>query len=439
MNKGMFHGWQNVFAFTFRQDTKGKFVKNLLVTAVLLFLGFASISVIMAVIQKKDSEKISTIAGVHVVNESDLTGVLTDQFFVRNPEGFPDLQFIEESGEAGEVLKQIESLPKDLVLQIENSSQGYRVTAYLPKESEISDKEADAFLEAFAGVMETAKLIASEIPMEKLVIAMSGISVNTLNAGENEKDIGQELMEMLVPAATVFCLYFVALVYGATMGNAVSVEKTSKLMEMMLTMVRPYSMVFGKVLALTTAAIVQILVWFASMVAGYFAGDYIAANYVNGDYVNYPLEVIKVLQESGVGSAFSIPSVVLCILEAFLAVWFFCLLAAAFGSLATKTEEVPQFMGYYTLLMVAGFLGAYMPSLQGDTKISGILRWIPFCSAFMLPGDTLVGKISLLQSGLLAGLLGVFTIVLVLITGKVYKNQLFYRGESILARWKKKR
>ena len=431
MKKGLFAGWRDVFSFTFNQDTHGKFKRTTIIFAIIMFIIGAAVPVIMAFVQKDNTKAESPVATVHVVNESSLSSLVTDQFKTMHPEGFPDVTFEFEMGTAEEVAKKLLDKPKDLLLVISDTETGFLLKAVLVDGTELNEGDANTFLGAFINVAEVSKMVSSGVPMDKLVLAMSGSVYDTIEAGAEKKSEGEEVVGMFVPLFVTFFLYFVILIYGITMGNAVSAEKTSKLMEMILTMTRPYGLVFGKVLAMVAAAVLQLFIWFGSLIAGFFAGDYIGKTVINEHFNNTVLEVFKLLKNADMSSAFSTTSFILFGVNLIVSILFFSLLAACFGSLATKTEEVSQYMSYFQILAIGGFLGSYMLPLNGASDtVSTLLRIIPVTSAYILPGDILVGNVSTLQGLLYLLLLAAFTVGLIFLVGKVYKNQLFFRGES---------
>ena len=115
------------------------------------------------------------------------------------------------------------------------------------------------------------------------------------------------------------------------------------------------------------------------------------------------------------------------------------MLAGLVASFASKAEELAQVMAYYQIIMIAGFFAAYMLPLQEKDWINTILRIVPVTSAFILPGDILVGNITVLQGVLYVAILLAATMLVVVITGKVYKNQLFYKGKSVAERLHRKK
>lgn len=432
MNKGMFSGWRDVFSFTFKQATGRKFRRTTVGVALLMLVAGLAVSTIMAFVQKKEADKRSPIEQVYVADQSELEVLYLEGFKTQYQEKFPDVSFVE----AGQSVEQLavtlgEEEPNAVILEISKAQEGYLLRVILPYGCAIKEGEAKDLCEAFAETMEQSKLLSSGIPMEKLVLAMSGVQVNRLDAGEAERSIGEEMVSMLAPMLLIFIMYFMFLIYGMSVGNIVSVEKSSKLMEMMLTLTRPYGLIFGKVLAVTVTAIGQMLLWIACLVGGFFLGHGIAGSVIYSDYHNILLEIFALLQGQAGSTAFTPGAMVLAIFTICLAFLFYCMMAGLVASFASKAEQLGQVMVYYQLLMIAGFIGSYMLPMQEKDWLNTILRIVPVTSAYLLPGDILVGNITVLEGLLYVAILIAFTAVLVVCTGKIYRNQLFYRGKSL--------
>lgn len=439
MNKGMFSGWRDVFLFTLRQATGKKFRSVTIGLALVMLAAGVAVSTIMAFVQKKEDGKLSPIGQVYVADNSELDVLYLEGFGERYGETFPDISFVEAQQPVEELAVTLgEQEPESVILEIGRSAEGYLLTVVLPYGSEIDKEDAEDLCEAFASVMEQSKLLSSGIPMEKLVLAMSGVQSSQLDAGEEERSIGEQMVAMLAPMLIIFFMYFMTLMYGMSVGNAVSVEKCSKLMEMMLTLTRPYGLIFGKVLAITVTAISQILLWIGCLVGGFFLGHGIAGAVIYPDYHNVLLEIFILLKGQVGSTAFTPGAMTLAVFTLCLAFLFYCMLAGLIASFASKAEELGQVMSFYQLAMIAGFFGSYMLPLQEKDWINTILRIVPLTSAYMLPGDILVGNVSMPEGLLFVAVLMVFTAALVVLTGRIYRNQLFYRGKSLKERLHRK-
>lgn len=439
MNKGMFSGWRDVFLFTLRQATGKKFRSVTIGLALVMLAAGVAVSTIMAFVQKKEDGKLSPIGQVYVADNSELDVLYLEGFGERYGETFPDISFVEAQQPVEELAVTLgEQEPESVILEIGRSAEGYLLTVVLPYGSEIDKEDAEDLCEAFASVMEQSKLLSSGIPMEKLVLAMSGVQSSQLDAGEEERSIGEQMVAMLAPMLIIFFMYFMTLMYGMSVGNAVSVEKCSKLMEMMLTLTRPYGLIFGKVLAITVTAISQILLWIGCLVGGFFLGHGIAGAVIYPDYHNVLLEIFILLKGQVGSTAFTPGAMTLAVFTLCLAFLFYCMLAGLIASFASKAEELGQVMSFYQLAMIAGFFGSYMLPLQEKDWINTILRIVPLTSAYMLPGDILVGNVTMPEGLLFVAALMVFTAALVVLTGRIYRNQLFYRGKSLKERLHRK-
>lgn len=453
MNKGLFSGWREIFSFTFKQAVNAKNFKAVTIgLAVVLFITGFAISAVMALVQQKDATEVSPIENVHVIDESGLELLYLDGFLQNNQREYPSVSFVTETGSVEEVNAAIlAQIPEnvsgdeavagqnDVILRISEEGEGYLMSLYIPEYSLITESDGEDFLDDVMMVMEQSKLVSSGIPMEKLMIAMSSISTTMLDAGEAEKSIGEELVAMLLPMICMFFIYMMNLVYGQSIGNIVSVEKTSKLMEMMLTMTRPYGLIFGKIFAMTGIAIMQMVVWIAGLVVGFLLGDVVAQEVIYPGYNNVLLEVFKLLGSQEGSIAFSVGAFVLAFVTVCVSFLFYCVLAGMVASFATKAENLAQVMSYYQILMMLGFFGAYLVPLEATETVKTLLRIFPVTSAYMLPGDLVVGNVTVGQGILYMAILVVTTVVLVIVAGKVYKNQLFYKGTKLTDRLKRKK
>lgn len=439
MKESMFGGWKDVFLFTFRQASIIKRFRIVTVgIAVVLLIAGIVINCMMALSQKKEDTVISLIRQVYVIDESGLDVMSFDIFFNEYQEKYPNISFVDTEMSAEEILTELgeEESSNDVMLQIKRKNDKYMVQIVIPYGSELGKKDGELFAEDLELVMQQSKLLSSGIPMEKLVLAMSGVSVTQLDAGESQKSIGEELVIMIVPLIFIMLLYFMNLVYGQSIGNIVVVEKSSKLMEMLLTLTRPYGLILGKILAMAVIAMIQMIVWIVCFVGGFFIGDRAAVEFIYADYNNIILEIFQILQGQEGSTAFSIGAVILSLFTLCLAFLFFCVLAGLVASFASKGEQLAQTMGFYQIIIVASFFASYMIPMQGKEWVNVILHIVPFTSAYLLPGDILAGVVKVPQGVLYTAILLIFTLLLVTVTGKVYKNQLFYQGADYKNRLK---
>ncbi len=441
MKKKAFSGWKTIFDFTWKQAVSIKNFKltTILVAAILLVIG-AAISIIMAVVQEGEAKEVSPIATVHILDESELAVLYIDNFKMVYGEEYPDIEFESATGDVQAVLAGIgENASNDLVLRLTHEDNTYVMSAIIPNGSALKKSDADSLLNDFEMCIEQSKLLSSGIAMEKLVYAMSGVSVETLVAGEEAKSVGEVLVSSLMPILVVFAVFMMTVIYGQSITNIVSIEKSSKLMEVMLTTVRPEAMILGKISATVVVALLQLFLWIGSFVGGFFGGDILAKTVIYPEYNNVIIEVFKLLQGQEGSTAFSVGAVVSFMVSICLGFLFYSVVAGFVASFVSKAEEVGQCYAYYQMVVMLGYFGSILLPTQHVEWVTTLIRIIPVTSAFVLPGDILVGNVNVLEGVGYMVILLVFTLLMVVAAGKVYKAQVFNRGISIFSKLKKKK
>lgn len=421
---------KDVYLFTLKQCAKGKgFIVSVIIIPLIICLIGIAVSVFSAGADKETDESDSTLERLYITNESDITYMNFDYF------GLTECI-------VGE------SVPKDekkaLNVIIKNSEEadeenGYIVNVNVPEWSELTEDDAEGIVGYMADYVDKLKKVsvlaadsnnAGKEP--ELMMVLNPVNVEYVSEGDENSNMGASLFYMLGPMLIVFILYFMCLSYGQSIGKSVISEKVSKLIEMLLITVKPTELISGKILAMATYAIIQMGMWILGLVSGIGIGHLIA-KMINPDYTNIIFEIIKIMQESNDGTAFSLLAVVLSILTLFLGFLFMCVFAGLVSSPVSKAEELSSGFAIYQIVIVISFFVAYFLPMGGkiDPIIDKVIHIIPFTAVFMLPGDILVGKISPASGLLYVGILIVCTVLMALYTSKVYKAQIFYNGSGV--------
>lgn len=101
------------------------------------------------------------------------------------------------------------------------------------------------------------------------VLSTPAFEVVKLETGGGEKAAGNESFFEVLMTAMVFVMliYMTVLLYGQMIGRSVVTEKTSKTVEIMLSSVTSRDLMFGKILGLGLAGLLQYAVWIAMALA----------------------------------------------------------------------------------------------------------------------------------------------------------------------------
>lgn len=214
---------------------------------------------------------------------------------------------------------------------------------------------------------------------------------------------------------------FVAIPIFMGMGalnSGVVEEKTSRVVEIILTTVKPRTLLLAKLLGIGSAMLVFIACYLAGIVAG--AG------------------LAGVLPSMGnLAAAHLNPWTFAPAVLVWLAVGYFTFggLSGALASTVSRQEDLgavqtPLIFGAMIPMYVALYLVPYAP----DTTVTHILSCCPFLSPFMMPMRMALGAVGVWEQ-LLAFAVQIATICLLsLLAGKVYERSILHTGERLKLR-----
>jgi ABC-2 type transport system permease protein len=234
-----------------------------------------------------------------------------------------------------------------------------------------SDMSTVSFLkDSYLKAIRDAKLSARGIDPKMVTNVESGVHVETvkLEAGSEKKDSGDT--GMIMAFITVFILYFSLVMYGTLIMNSVIEEKSSRVVELVASSVRPFQLLVGKVLGVASAALIQVGVW-AIMLALLTTVGLTAASAFLGP------EILPSI------SPFLFLYFILFFVLGFLS---YATLYAAIGSTAESASDVQQVSMPVVMLLVIPFIMLQGVIQNPSSTKSVVLSLIPFFSPILMLG-----------------------------------------------------
>lgn len=439
-----FRGWATVFAFTFRQSTKKAFK---IVTALVAILIIGFIIIINIIAAKPDQEEQNTgdhyygyevpsgISSIKKVFILDQSGLPPTDYIARNPglsaEHFKHIEFITSDKDTRSELLNSAALDSDrtIAVMISEKDTVLEMEALIPHNSVVVKDDVDSLIDHMASSFEGNKLMLANLSDQELTAVFTPILTSYSELGESSNQIAM-VIKMLTPMVFSFMMYFMLLLYGQTVSKSVSTEKTSKLMETLLTSIHPYAMIIGKVLAVTSQAILQFVIWILAGIIGLYSANMIAHS-IYPSYENTVIEFINLIKSNIGETGMTIPAILLAVLIFSIGFMFYCVLAALAGCMVSKPEDVASTQGLFQLPIIISWLITYIAPITGNTKLLSIARYIPFTAPFCVPGDLIAGAIGL-GEGLLSLLaLTAFSFIIIIISAKIYKGLVLYNGQKV--------
>ena len=424
----------NIFSFTFIQHVKQKGYRN--VTVVVAVLCLLLPAVILPAIEyfKEDETYVSKIDKVYVVETDSSTEGKADYGVLNSVDAAQFTEVVYEMAENVEdAAKKAEEDGHSVVLAVGHQEGTYQLNVLLPDETKLNKKDANAYETFLSGAfryiliqksnLEAAQIAEMTMPIET-VVRDSSVSADE----SDEYAVAKEVMATILPYLNIMILYFMILAYGQGTANSAIMEKTSKLMDLLLVSVKPGEMLLGKVFAMAASGVLQIFIW----LAGLFGGFALGIHFTKMVNPNTDMILIQLVESFGEFSGmFTVSGVILALLMLSAGLLLYCSLAAIGGAIAEKPEDLSSTnMLFVMVLLVSFFATMFAGGAGSDVPWDAVTWqvWMPFTSILVAPTKILLGVMSIPEAALSLGIVVVTATLITIAAGKVYKMMSLYKG-----------
>lgn len=429
--KSKLSGWKDVFCFTLTQTLKSKaFIGSFVIMVILALVASPVMNMIMS--GEKENENY-TIEKLYVYDETGFF-IPEDAGAKLSAEGWSTSVVKSDAARDSEAYEQlsasIDEQESNAVMLFITASEG-PVSMFLEYSGngEMSATEVNAFEAVLYEAFEEARYQALGVTKEQQEILAAEVVVNIAHADlqgnvELEEDTSISDFEYWFLYALLFIGMMICMMVGSQVANAIIVEKSSKVVEYLLTSVKPLAIIVGKVLAMLCAVMTEIVGLIAvfavsNKISGQSSGENVLAKLISP-------EVLSKLNPV---------NIVLGLLFVALGMIFYATLAGLAGATVSRMEEAGEGLLLFTLSSLVGVyigIGAASSLLgTGDNAFAIFAMLFPLSSPFLMPGAILIGKAGV---GMILGsfaLLLVLIALLFLFVARVYEALIVYNGNRI--------
>lgn len=415
--------------------------KTFLLATILTPLIFPAI--ILTIVYFATQEKESRSEEMLVLDES---GLFTDAFDITSF----DFQFIEGDLEAA----------KD-----EMSERGAFGLLYLPRievkdPAKINYSGFELYTKTNASVSSLERLERSiRVRLESIKLQNSGLdkevidnlqvrvdldSFNLSDSGEAKKSNSQ--LSFAIGYGTGFLIYMFIFIYGSQIMQSVLDEKTSRIVEVIVSSVRPFNLMMGKVLGVGAVGFTQLLIWFVLIGTLSTAGlSFMASGgseaMMEAASQQMPAEAVEMTQQQVMVGEIqemiaSVPviKILVCFLFFFLGAYFlYGALYAAIGSAVDSIQDAQQFMFPIILPILAAIMSMFFVLDDPNGGLAVTMSLIPFTSPIIMMARIPFGvpdwQLALSMVLLVLGFVGT-----IWMAGRVYRVGILMYGAKV--NWK---
>ncbi|MFY4774225.1 ABC transporter permease [Metabacillus sp. RGM 3146] len=213
----------------------------------------------------------------------------------------------------------------------------------------------------------------------------------------------------------LFVIYMSVIMYASMIAMEVATEKSSRVMEILISSVSPVKQMFAKILGIGLLSITQFAL---ILIVGYTS---VQANF-------------EKLKEMGGGffSFSDIPpsTIIYCAIFFLLGYFLYATLAAFLGSLVSRIEDVQQMIAPMTFIIVAAFMIAMFGLGAPEAPFITVTSYIPFFTPMIMFLRVGMLNIPFWEVGISIALMIALIALLAYFGAKVYKGGVLMYGKS---------
>ena len=256
----------------------------------------------------------------------------------------------------------------------------------------------------------------------------------------NSKEKADSDMAFTVKSSLGMILMYITfmfiMIYGVRVMRSVLEEKNNRVVEILISSVKPFDLMMGKILGVTLVALTQFTIWITmSVTAAFFlnASFLSMQNQIPGNTVEIGPK-IDIQQMAGeithILLDLNFPLIIIVFIVFFLLGYiFYSSIYAAIGSAVDNETETQQFTLFAILPLMIGMYGSFTIMNNPDGPMAFWLSIIPFTSPVAMIARIPYG-VPIWQIALSFGLLLGSTLFMVYIASKIYRIGILLYGNK---------
>lgn len=399
------NNFMTILLHTYLSKLKTKsFIVTTLIT-VAIVAGLANLSGIIDYFDKDDEERIAVI---------DETGVLLAPLQEQMDALNNNISLIAYKGSKAEGENAVKDEKYKGLLLLSFTEEELPEAAY--KARSIADSAIPSELQGGLQQLKT-QMAATQINLspEQLSKLYESVPFDKTALEENAKTEEELNQARGLVYVLLFIIYFAVILYANMIAMEVATEKSSRVMEILISSVSPIKQMFAKILGIGLLSLTQMAL---ILLVGYFS-------------VKQNLDTMEggFFEFFGFGN---IPAATIAYALIFFILGYFlyATLAAFLGSLVSRIEDIQQMITPMTMMVVAGFMIAMFGLGQPEASFVTITSYIPFFTPMLM--FMRVGMLSLpVWEPILGIVILLVSIILLAVFGaRVYRGGVLMYGKS---------
>jgi ABC-2 type transport system permease protein len=290
--------------------------------------------------------------------------------------------------------------------------------------------------------IEEQRLFESGIDPEVINAYRTKVAIQSITLdNKGEEKISDATVNYAIGFMAGILIYIFIFIYGNQIMQGVIEEKSSRIIEILISSIRPFQLMMGKIIGIGAVGLTQFLIWvlliggISSIVIGYFGmqmpqqqvmelANPDMGQMINGDDSIY--NIIRTIQ--GIDFIQLTLTFIFYFLGGYLLYGAFF---AAVGAAIDAPSEAQQFMLPITIPLLIGYMGLFVFVLNDpNSNVSFWLSVVPFTSPIAMMGRVSYG-VPFWELALSIGLLIAGFLFSTWVAGKIYRIGILIHGTKV--------
>ncbi|KPM50045.1 ABC transporter permease [Jiulongibacter sediminis] len=307
--------------------------------------------------------------------------------------------------------------------------------------------------------IESIKLTEAGITRSVLEDAKLNVSSETISLNDGNEKKSSSTAATIIGFACAFLIYISVFIYGAQVMRGVMEEKTSRIVEVIISSVKPFQLMIGKIVGVALVGLTQFTLWIVLTLALFSIGGQVVGSKLQDmpdvsavQSANLPPEVAAQMQQNQpdigadvlpdiINAASTLPIATIIISFLFYFLGGYLLYSSLFGAVGSAVDgetDTQQFILPITIPIIAAFIIAQFVMRDPNGPLAFWASMVPFTSPIIMmvriPFGVPIWQIALSIALLIGGF--IFTTWL---AARIYRIGILMYGKKVtwkeLSKW----
>ena len=386
---------KTVIGFTMKEMVKRKsFIISTIIILILIVIGFNVPNIIKAF--KGNSSEAEKDKLLIVDTENIFEGTLNS---LNNMELGYEANTTNENISFEKIKEKIENKEIDEAIIIEKNQENYKIR-YIIEDATMVQKIPTTLENAISSIYSNLQISKLGLTEEQVKSITPSFEFS-IEQTEEQKVSGNVFAMMLMSLVLFYAIYFCAY----QVSSSITTEKTSKIMETLVTSTSPRTIVLGKTIGIGIVGLVQVCLIVGTAIIS-------AKMCLDENLVNSVLDVSKITPYLGI----------VTIIYFILGYFAYALLYALTGSTVSKPEA---------LIAVIGFYLSYFTMMNPTSDLNVLASMLPISSPFCMPFRIMMGLANTTDVLISIAILLITILIVAKVAIKIYSNAILNYGTKM--------